>query len=306
MKVTEKDLRIEGIRDSQVDGVKIAEGTVPIEDSDYFSDADEYLFSTRSRLARNFKEAGIIPRGAEYDPLGNAMRNRLDGPALKIEDDRAIADLYVRDQYVANGFNPVNSFDIEKGDRVGRLAAYNREEVGVVPETYSTDFPAERQKAEDIIGSANDGRSIYEDIIHPAIQPDISDLDSNEGVNAARDVVMVELDDSLLEPVNMSKEEIMNKNLAKLVKSGDDRPEKVGPGNYLTAIKEPVTEEGFYTVLKNPMTAGQHVNSRLADPEWQDRIVVEFSYPRIIGEVEDESEAFNFPSTLPTNYIMKT
>jgi hypothetical protein len=49
MKVTEKDLRTEGIRDSQVDGVKIAEGTVPIEDSDYFSDADEYLFSTRSR-----------------------------------------------------------------------------------------------------------------------------------------------------------------------------------------------------------------------------------------------------------------
>jgi hypothetical protein len=161
-------------------------------------------------------EAGIIPRGAEYDPLGNAMRNSLDGPALKIEDDRAIADLYVRDQYVANGFNPVNSFDIEKGDRVGRLAAYNREEVGVVPETYSTDFPAERQKAEDIIDSANDGRSIYEDIIHPAIQPDISDLDSNEGVNAARDVVMVELDDSLLEPVNMSKEEIMTKILQSL------------------------------------------------------------------------------------------
>jgi hypothetical protein len=54
------------------------------------------------------------------------------------------------------------------------------------------------------------------------------------------------------------------------------------------------------------MTAGQHANSRLADPEWQDRIVVEFSHPRIIGELKDESEAFNFPSTLPTNYIMKT
>jgi hypothetical protein len=117
---------------------------------------------------------------------------------------------------------------------------------------------------------------------------------------------VVELDDILLEPVSRSKEEILNLDLAELVETVDDRPEKVGPGNYLAATKEPVTEQGFYTVLNDPMTAGSHINSRLADPKWENPIVVEFSYPSIIGEVEDESEAFNFPSQLQANYIKKT
>lgn len=306
MKVTEDDMEIRAVEEINRDGLKIARAEVPISDSDYFKEADEYLFSTRSRFARNFKEAGIVPKEADYNPVDHAMRNSLDNPALKIEDDRAVADLYVRDQYLANGFDPVNSFDMDEGDAIGRLAAYNREEVGVVPQTYSSDFSAERQEAEDILGSKNDTKSSYENITDPVIQPDISDIDSNEGVNTVRDIGVVELDDSLLEPVSRSKEEILNLDLADLVETISDRPEKVGPGNYLAVTKKPVTEEGFYTVLNNPMTAGHHINSRLADPEWQNPIVVEFSYPRIAGEVEDDTEAFNFPFRLQTKYIKKT
>lgn len=175
-----------------------------------------------------------------------------------------------------------------------------------MPQTYSTDFSAERKEARGILGSKNGVESSYQNIKDPTIQPDVSSLNSSDGVDTVRDIGVVELDDIFLEPLSRSKEEILNLDLAELVETVDDRPEKVGPGNYLAATEEPVTEQGFYTVLNDPMTAGSHVNSRLADPKWENPIVVEFSYSSIIGEVEDESEVFNFPSQLQANYIKKT
>lgn len=83
-------MEIRAVEEINRDGLKIARAEVPISDSDYFKEADEYLFSTRSRFARNFKEAGIVPKEADYNPVDHAMRNSLDNPALKIEDNRAM------------------------------------------------------------------------------------------------------------------------------------------------------------------------------------------------------------------------
>ena len=56
------------------------------------------------------------------------------------------------------------------------------------------------------------------------------------------------------------------------------------------------------------MTIGHQLYSRLGDPEWEEPMVVEFTYPKITGYlgVIDEDEAFKFPIQLQANYIKKT
>jgi hypothetical protein len=56
------------------------------------------------------------------------------------------------------------------------------------------------------------------------------------------------------------------------------------------------------------MTAGHQLNSRIGDPEWEEPMVVEFTYPQITGDLGgiNEEEAFNFPIQLQAHYIKKT
>lgn len=61
-------------------------------------------------------------------------------------------------------------------------------------------------------------------------------------------------------------------------------------------------------MLHNFMTGGHHLNSRIGDPEWQNPMMVEFTYQEIVGDLGDISrdEAFQFPFQIQTKFIKKT
>ena len=307
MKLTPDAEVEEVVEDSYRPGVSIVKASAPVEDEEYFQDADEYVFTTRSRWARNFREAGIVPRAADYNPVDHAMRNDLDDPILEVDDNEVRAALFVRDLCTARGEEPVNEFEITTGDEIGRFGAYNREEVGIDPSHYTGDIKGEKMDAERY---GLDVESLdYDEIVDAALQPDISRISDNKGLNTMRNVGVASLADKLLEPADMtSKERILHADLSELVEEVDERPEKVGPGNYLAVTEEPVTVDSFYTVLRKPMTGGHHLNSRIGDPEWKEPMVVEFSYDPIRGDTEDidVEEAFDFPFRLQANFIKKT
>lgn len=230
MKLTPDAEVEEVLEDSYAPGVSKVKASAPVEDQDYFEEADEYAFTTRSRWARNFTEAGIVTNGAAYNPVDHAMRNELVDPALKVEDGEVTAALFVRDQYEANGLEAVNEFDIEEGDYIGRFGAYNQEEVGVNPEHFSNDFTAEKAEARQIVP---EGLKLdYDEIKDPALQPDIQHLSKREGLNTARNMGVASLSDTVLEPAEMEgKQQILDSDLSDLVQDAGQRPEKVGPGN---------------------------------------------------------------------------
>jgi hypothetical protein len=179
--------------------------------------------------------------------------------------------------------------------------------MGVNPEHFSGNYTAERKEAQHMMP---EGLTFhYDEIKDPALQPEVEDISDREGMDIARNIGVVQLGDRLLEPNHdLTKEEIKDAELSELVKQESKRPEKVGPGNYLAITEEPVTTEGFYTVLHNPMTGGHHLNSRIGDPEWQEPMVVEFSYSQIIGDLGGvpRDEVFDFPFRLQTKFIKKT
>jgi hypothetical protein len=238
MKLTADAEVEEVIEDSYSPGVSVVKASAPVEDQQYFEEADEYVFTTRSRWARNFREAGIVPRGAGYNPVDHAMRNDLDDPILEVDDENIKAALFVRDQYEANDLDSVNEFEIEEGDHIGRFGAYNTEEVGVNPGHFSEDFSAEEREARQIVP---EGQKLdYDEIKDPAVQPTIDHLSEREGLNTARNVGVASLDDRLLEPSEMEgKREILDSDLSDLVQDAGQRPETVGPGNYLAATEGP-------------------------------------------------------------------
>ena len=294
------------IEDSYKPGVDIVEASVPIDNPEYFNEADNYLFTTRSRWARYFNEAGIVPRGAEYNPLDHAMRNDLQDPMVEVEDDEIRAALFIRDLYEANNLNQQSSFQLEVGDKLGRFGAYNREEIGVNPEDFPKDYSGEKRALQKEI--PDELSFHYDQIIDPALQPQVETESERQGIDIARNIGVVQLADQLLEPNHkLAKEEIQEAELPELVQKVGERPEKVGTGNYLAVTEEPVTMDGFYTMLHNPMTGAHHLNSRIGDPEWQNPMVVEFSYDQIKGDPGvPKNQVFDFPFRLQTKFIKKT
>jgi hypothetical protein len=234
------------------------------------------------------------------------MRNDLEGPLIRVDDDEIRAALFIRDNYEFFGLEGENSFELGAGDEIGRLGAYNRQDIGVNPSQFAGDFSGERREAREV--TRGERKLHYDEIIDPAVQPEIP-VKEREGLSTSRNVGLVELDDQLLEPNHeLTKEEILDAELSDLVQEVGERPEKVGPGNYLAVTKTPPTVDGFYTMLHNPMTGGHHLNSRIGDPEWQNRMVVEFTYQEIVGDLGDipREEAFQFPFQLQTKFIKKT
>jgi hypothetical protein len=244
MKLTEDAEVDEILKESCKQGVDIVQVSAPLDNPNYFQNADEYVFTTRSRWARYFKEAGIVPEGASYNPVDHAMRNDLEEPIIQIEENEIRAALFVRDNYETNDLEQENSFSLGIGDKIGRLGAYNREEMGVNPEHFSGNYTAERKEAQHMMP---EGLTFhYDEIKDPALQPEVEDISDREGMDIARNIGVVQLGDRLLEPNHdLTKEEIKDAELSELVKQESKRPEKVGPGNYLAITEEPVTTEGF-------------------------------------------------------------
>lgn len=281
MKLTE-DLEVdEVLDDSYAPGVKVVSASAPVEQPEYFRNTDDYLFTARSRWARYFKEGGIVPQGADYSPVDHSMRNDLEDPSIRVFDDEIRAKLFIRDNYDFFGLEGENSFELGKGDEIGRLGAYNRVEIGINSEQFSKNYLAERKEARDV---AQKGEKLhYDEIVHPEFQPEVPDQD-RKGLDVMRNMGLVQLDDQLLEPNHeLTKEEILDAELPDLVQKVEERPEKVGPGNYLAVTETTPTVEDFYTMLHDPMTGALHVNSRIGDPEWQNPMVVEFTYGPING-----------------------
>lgn len=298
------------LEDTRRSGVKLAEVEVELEDPKYFQEADELLFTTRSRWARYFKEAGIAPQEEFVNTLqiDKAMRNQTDNPAVEIEGDRLSAQLVLRDLYDWSGQEYGNHFELQEGDMIGRFGAMNLEEIAVNPGNFSVDFPQEESEMEEQV---NEGQELsYTNMVDPTLHPDArKELDAK----VVRDISLAELENVMIQPKReLTKQEILEADLSELVRDvdilGNDLySETVGPGNYLLRTKEEVTEEGFYTMLYNPGTAATHLNSRIGDPDFTEPMVVELSYDTIIGEIQcDESEAYELPGHLQATYIKKT
>lgn len=110
--------------------MKVVSASKPVEQPEYFRDAEEYLFTTRSRWARYFKEGGIVPQEADYSPVDHSMRNELEGHLIRVDDDEIRAALFIRDNYIFFGLEGENSFELgwetklaDWGHTTGRILA---------------------------------------------------------------------------------------------------------------------------------------------------------------------------------------
>lgn len=79
---------------------------------------------------------------------------------------------------------------------------------------------------------------------HAELRKNLQHLSNREGLDTARNVRVASLADKLLEPAEMDeKQQLRDSNLSDLIREKNQRPEKVGPVNYLAMTEGPVTED---------------------------------------------------------------
>jgi hypothetical protein len=302
--MSEDDTEILSILDSnESDDAYLLEVDSPREDVPVGEDG--VITSLRSRLARQFYDGFAVSDSFDFDRYEQLAehgrwKHEFYDP-IEPEEVGEDSFRYVLRNTSGNDFEPVS---ISEGMSLGRIGTFNLTDIALNPDDYSEDYP--KEKAETMEITNGQGFERYDWIKHPVLHPEIPEQ-AQERFMTAGNRIMAEINPQKRKPVEVqSTEQFSNIGLDHLVDKQDECYWKVGPGSYLSQTRQPITFDGFYTVIMDRNSPGNHHNSRVGDPEWQQPMILEHNFDQIIGEIENKETAYDFPQTINAILLQKT